>query len=100
MVREQTDGFDFSFADMKKAVAVDLPFTGAEIKMALEAFDPKIAPGIDGFTVDICYAAVGLNLVLFLAIANKCLDLKHLPKALEGSCHKGNSEAQKGQLLP
>ncbi|GBP96414.1 Putative 115 kDa protein in type-1 retrotransposable element R1DM [Eumeta japonica] len=58
---------------------MDPPFTGAEVKMALKAFNPKKAPGIDGFTSDICQAAILRDLGLFLAMANKCLQLGYFP---------------------
>ncbi|GBP45067.1 Stromal interaction molecule homolog [Eumeta japonica] len=60
---------------------MDPPFTGAEVKMALKAFNPKKAPGIDGFTSDICQAAIMRDLGLFLAMANKCLRLGYFPRA-------------------
>ncbi|GBP92805.1 Putative 115 kDa protein in type-1 retrotransposable element R1DM [Eumeta japonica] len=60
---------------------MDPPFTGAEVKMALKAFNPKKAPGIDGFTSDICQAAILRDLGLFLAMANKCLQLGYFPRA-------------------
>ncbi|GBP05731.1 hypothetical protein EVAR_91925_1 [Eumeta japonica] len=41
------------------------------------------APGIDGFTSDICQAAIFRDLGLFLAMANKCLELGYFP-SLEG----------------
>ncbi|GBP64680.1 hypothetical protein EVAR_47696_1 [Eumeta japonica] len=54
-----------------EAIAVGPPFTRAEMKMALEAFNPKKAPRIDEFTANICRTAVGPDPGLFLAIANK-----------------------------
>ncbi|GBP24847.1 Putative 115 kDa protein in type-1 retrotransposable element R1DM [Eumeta japonica] len=60
---------------------MDPPFTGAEVKMALKAFNPKKAPRIDGFTSDICQTAILRDLGLFLAMANKCLQLGYFPRA-------------------
>ncbi|GBP26398.1 Putative 115 kDa protein in type-1 retrotransposable element R1DM [Eumeta japonica] len=60
---------------------MDPSFTGAEVKMALKVFNPKKAPGIDGFTSDICQAAILQDLGLFLAMANKCLQLGYFPWA-------------------
>ncbi|GBP42626.1 Retrovirus-related Pol polyprotein from type-1 retrotransposable element R1 [Eumeta japonica] len=60
---------------------VDPPFAGAELKMALKAFNPKKAPGIDDFTSDICHAVILRDLGLFLAVANKCLRLGYFPGA-------------------
>ncbi|GBP98469.1 Putative 115 kDa protein in type-1 retrotransposable element R1DM [Eumeta japonica] len=60
---------------------VDPPFTGAEVRFALKAFHPRKAPGIDGFTSDICQAAIFRDLGLFLAMANKCLELGYFPRA-------------------
>ncbi|GBP42126.1 hypothetical protein EVAR_21130_1 [Eumeta japonica] len=45
---------------------VNPPFTGAEIKKTLKIFYPRKAPGIDGFTSDICQA-----MVLRLSIGNE-----------------------------
>ncbi|GBP98474.1 hypothetical protein EVAR_59900_1 [Eumeta japonica] len=36
-------------------------------------------PGIDGFTSDICQAAIFRDLGVFLAMANKCLELGYFP---------------------
>ncbi|GBP53032.1 hypothetical protein EVAR_43317_1 [Eumeta japonica] len=38
------------------------------------------APGIDGFISDICQAAIFRDLGLFLAMANKCLELGYFPE--------------------
>ncbi|GBP05590.1 hypothetical protein EVAR_3068_1 [Eumeta japonica] len=46
-----------------------------------KAFNPKKAPGIDGFTSDICQTAILRDLGLFLAMANKCLQLGYFPRA-------------------
>ncbi|CAK1585006.1 unnamed protein product [Parnassius mnemosyne] len=46
---------------------------------AASSFNPKKAPGNDGLTADICAAAIKLNPTLFLAVANKCLELAHFP---------------------
>ncbi|GBP68556.1 Probable RNA-directed DNA polymerase from transposon X-element [Eumeta japonica] len=59
---------------------MDPPFTGAEVKWPLRHSIPK-APGIDGFTSDICQAAILRDLGLFLAMANKCLQLGYFPRA-------------------
>ncbi|GBP96815.1 Putative 115 kDa protein in type-1 retrotransposable element R1DM [Eumeta japonica] len=42
---------------------------------------PSKGPGIDGFTSDICQAAIFRDLGLFLAMANKCLELGYFPRA-------------------
>ncbi|GBP65853.1 Retrovirus-related Pol polyprotein from type-1 retrotransposable element R1 [Eumeta japonica] len=46
-----------------------------------EAFNPKKGPGIDGFTSDICQAAILRDLGLFLAMANKYFQLGYFPRA-------------------
>ncbi|GBP73195.1 Retrovirus-related Pol polyprotein from type-1 retrotransposable element R1 [Eumeta japonica] len=38
-----------------------------------------LGPGIDGFTSDICQAAIFRDLEFFLAMANKCLILEYFP---------------------
>ncbi|GBP66739.1 Putative 115 kDa protein in type-1 retrotransposable element R1DM [Eumeta japonica] len=38
-------------------------------------------PGIDEFTSDICQVAIFRDLRLFLAMANKCLELGYFPRA-------------------
>lgn len=37
------------------------------------SFDPKKAPGPDGFTADTCIAAINKAPYVFLALLNKCL---------------------------
>ncbi|GBP90781.1 Putative 115 kDa protein in type-1 retrotransposable element R1DM [Eumeta japonica] len=53
-------------------------FTGLRLKTP-KAFHPRKAPGIDGFTSDICQAAIFRDLGVFLAMANKCLELGYFP---------------------
>ncbi|CAK1595213.1 unnamed protein product [Parnassius mnemosyne] len=57
----------------------DPPFTVEELMWAASSFNPKKAPGNDGLTADICVAAIALDPQLFLALANKCLQLAHFP---------------------
>ncbi|CAK1582424.1 unnamed protein product [Parnassius mnemosyne] len=57
----------------------DPPFTADELLWAVSSFSPKKAPGIDGFTADICGAAIALDSALFLALVNKCFSLAHFP---------------------
>ncbi|GBP90792.1 Retrovirus-related Pol polyprotein from type-1 retrotransposable element R1 [Eumeta japonica] len=80
-VRRQTDGDDRPPETSGDLPGVDPPFTGAEVKNALKAFHPRKAPGIDGFTSDICQAAIFRDLGVFLAMANKCLELGYFPRA-------------------
>ncbi|GBP65867.1 Putative 115 kDa protein in type-1 retrotransposable element R1DM [Eumeta japonica] len=49
--------------------------------MVLKAFNPKKGPGIDGYTSDICQAAILRDLGLFLAMANKYFQLGYFPRA-------------------
>ncbi|KAJ2948228.1 hypothetical protein O0L34_g10038 [Tuta absoluta] len=58
----------------------DPPFTLHELKKATMSFNPKKAPGSDGFTADICQKAINSDPDLFLAILNKCLKLSHFPQ--------------------
>lgn len=57
----------------------DPPFTEAELKYAINSFNPKKAPGMDGFTADICRWAIYTDIQVFLLIANKCLELACFP---------------------
>lgn len=57
----------------------DPPFTMAELKSSSESFNPKKAPGADGFTADICSRAIHCEPELFLALYNKCLSYGHFP---------------------
>ncbi|GBP47015.1 Retrovirus-related Pol polyprotein from type-1 retrotransposable element R1 [Eumeta japonica] len=79
-VRRRTDGSSQPPEASGDLPGVDPPFTGAEIRFALKAFHPRKAPGIDGFTLDICQAAIFRDLGLFLAMANKCLELGYFPE--------------------
>ncbi|GBP21036.1 hypothetical protein EVAR_11067_1 [Eumeta japonica] len=77
-VRRRTDGSSQPPEASGDLLGVDPPFTGAEIRFALKAFHPRKAPGIDGFTSDICQAAIFRDVGLFLAMANKCLELGYV----------------------
>ncbi|XP_063838171.1 uncharacterized protein LOC135087301 [Ostrinia nubilalis] len=57
----------------------DPPFTPLELQTAVGSFNPKKAPGADGFTADICRRAIYQDLDAFLALANKCLEIGHFP---------------------
>lgn len=57
----------------------DPPFTEAELVNAINSFNPKKAPGPDGFTADICQVAIGGSPGTFLALINRCLGLAHFP---------------------
>ncbi|XP_049869337.1 uncharacterized protein LOC126369089 [Pectinophora gossypiella] len=59
----------------------DPPFTKAELVYAMNSFNPKKAPGPDGFTADICVAAITANAQVFLGLINKCMELSHFPAA-------------------
>lgn len=54
-------------------------FTMAELKQVMYSFSPKKAPGADGFTSDICSAAIEVSGEIFLTIINKCLILSLFP---------------------
>ncbi|XP_072948186.1 uncharacterized protein [Epargyreus clarus] len=60
--------------------ADDPKFTPAELDLVLKAMNPKKAPGSDGLTADICTEAIQSGREVFMAIANKCLELAHFPK--------------------
>ncbi|CAK1546868.1 unnamed protein product [Leptosia nina] len=57
----------------------DPPFTEGELKLVLESFNPKKAPGLDGLTFDICRAAIFVAPHIFLALINKCLEIGFFP---------------------
>ncbi|KAL0861194.1 hypothetical protein ABMA27_009674 [Loxostege sticticalis] len=57
----------------------DPPFTAEELKWSASSFNPKKAPGLDGFTADICCAAITQNPDLVLSIMNRCLALSCFP---------------------
>ncbi|CAH2225630.1 jg2420 [Pararge aegeria aegeria] len=59
---------------------LDPPFTSTELNDAALSFNPKKAPGSDGFTADICQQAVCLDPETFLSMTNKCLELGHFPE--------------------
>lgn len=58
----------------------DPPFTPHELEMALKSFNPKKAPGADGFTSDICARAILCDPTFFLALLNVCLKHGYFPK--------------------
>lgn len=57
----------------------DPPFTEAELNRTVSGFNPKKAPGPDGFTADICCRAIYAGKHVFLGILNKCLALSCFP---------------------
>jgi ribonuclease HI len=59
----------------------DPPFTHDELKRATSSFNPKKAPGADGFTADICQQAINCDPKFFLALVNKSLAIQYFPKA-------------------
>ncbi|CAF4832305.1 unnamed protein product [Pieris macdunnoughi] len=58
----------------------DLPFTRKELAECARSFNPKKAPGGDGLTSDICGEAIFADPAVFLALANRCLDLGYFPR--------------------
>ncbi|KAL0817996.1 hypothetical protein ABMA28_008538 [Loxostege sticticalis] len=58
---------------------IDPPFTLTELKTAMGSFNPKKAPGADGFTADICSRTILQDPDAFLALLNKCLTIGHFP---------------------
>ncbi|CAK1582994.1 unnamed protein product [Parnassius mnemosyne] len=57
----------------------DPEFTISELRNTVNSFNPKKAPGPDGFTADICSRAIAANEEVFLEILNKCLELSYFP---------------------
>ncbi|GBP97548.1 Putative 115 kDa protein in type-1 retrotransposable element R1DM [Eumeta japonica] len=99
-VRRQTDGDDRPLLTSGDLPGVDSRFTGAEVKNALKAFHPRKAPGIDGFKSDICQTAIFRDLGVFLAMANKCLELGYFPRAWKVAAIKVIPKPDKGRLCP
>ena len=60
---------------------LDPPFTSMELNLAVNSFNPKKAPGADGFTADICTHTINRNADVFLDLFNKCLEHHHFPNA-------------------
>ena len=58
----------------------DLKFTKDEIIERISFMSSKKAPGIDGFTADICERLIKSHSDLMLSIYNKCLSLGYFPK--------------------
>lgn len=58
---------------------LDPPFTSTELKTAIRSFNPKKAPGADGFTADVCSRAILQDPEVFLALLNKCLTIGYFP---------------------
>uniref|UniRef100_A0A8R2R7F5 RNase H type-1 domain-containing protein n=1 Tax=Bombyx mori TaxID=7091 RepID=A0A8R2R7F5_BOMMO len=53
----------------------DPSFTWDELQASMKSFNPKKAPGADGFTADICEQIMLEDPNLLLATMNKCLEL-------------------------
>lgn len=58
----------------------DPEFTLFELKASVDSFNPRKAPGADGFTADICRYVIEDDPVMFQCLFNKCLALHHFPK--------------------
>ncbi|KAJ2946800.1 hypothetical protein O0L34_g12863 [Tuta absoluta] len=58
----------------------DPPFTMSELTFVAKSFNPKKAPGPDGFTADICAETIRTTGEIFLALINKCLELSCFPE--------------------
>lgn len=58
----------------------DPPFTDVELRIAVNSFNPKKAPGGDGLTADICRVAINEDINLYLDIVNKCLECGSFPE--------------------
>ena len=58
----------------------DVEFTQAEILAVLNGFDPKKAPGEDGFTSEILLRGFRLFPLFFTALYNACLNKGNFPK--------------------
>ncbi|GBP46651.1 Putative 115 kDa protein in type-1 retrotransposable element R1DM [Eumeta japonica] len=65
---------------LRGSARVDPPLPGLRLGLLLKHSTLE-RPGIDGFTSDICQAAIFRDLGLFLAMANKCLELGYFPRA-------------------
>ncbi|KAL0822118.1 hypothetical protein ABMA28_005482 [Loxostege sticticalis] len=64
----------------KSDETLDPLFTIKELKTAIGSFNPKKAPGEDGFTADICSRAILQDPDAFLALYNRCLLKGYFPK--------------------
>lgn len=56
------------------------PFQSFELQNVVRKLGRKKAPGLDGFTADICERVIHYTGGLFLAAANKCLELGCFPR--------------------
>lgn len=76
-IREKVE--DHNLERAEELATEDPPFTETEMELSVKSFNPKKAPGPDGFTADICAAAINASPGVFLAIANTCLRLGCFP---------------------
>ncbi|CAF4816756.1 unnamed protein product [Pieris macdunnoughi] len=65
--------------NMEHNANYDPLFTHTELTEIVASFNPKKAPGEDGFTADICGHAISANPSIYLTLANKCLTLGYFP---------------------
>ncbi|CAH2087895.1 unnamed protein product [Euphydryas editha] len=83
-VRVKPDEVLAELADIETSSDSSDPFfTSMELKLASRSFNPKKAPGADGFTADICLHAIEHDPDLFLCLLYKCLELHHFPTPRE-----------------
>ncbi|XP_063623904.1 uncharacterized protein LOC134795903 [Cydia splendana] len=65
----------------QESITCEPSFTMMELKRAYDSFNPKKAPGEEGFTADICRHAIEVDPHAFKALLNKCLKQGYFPEA-------------------
>ncbi|GBP66123.1 hypothetical protein EVAR_51292_1 [Eumeta japonica] len=96
-VRTRTDRDDQPPVTSGDLPRVDPPFTGAEVKNVLKLFHSRKALSIDGLISNTYQAKIFRDLELFLAMANKCLELGYFSRARKMTAYEGNPKAGQGR---
>ena len=87
-VSELSKEIDRKYHHLKPSKEDDLAFTKEEMIERISFMSCKKAPGIDGFTADICKRLIESHSDLMLSTYNKCLTLGHFPKKWKSSVCK------------
>lgn len=84
----QADIDSVNLRSYQRLYGKDIPFVPEEVEERIKYMDPKKAPGLDGFTADICKNLFLSHPELMTCLYNKCLEQGYFPKKWKTSVCK------------